>query len=105
MDNSPHYVLNPQLTREVLRVWPGLKDRPFFIMTYIDEQRKALGAIIRDRRNAKGLTQQQFAAMIDTDQRAIWKLESGRWDYGINLFIKACNCLDINLEKLVHETP
>jgi transcriptional regulator with XRE-family HTH domain len=40
--------------------------------------REIIGAMIKDRRLKKIITQQQFADLLNVDRQYIWKLENGK---------------------------
>lgn len=56
-----------------------------------------LGALIRDRRKAAGMTQSDFAAKIGTSQRWVSEIERGKPTAELEMALRAVNALGLSL--------
>lgn len=52
------------------------------------EARKRIGLLIKDLRNAKGFSQTYLAEEIGVTMKTINKIESGRFNFGIDILLK-----------------
>lgn len=57
-------------------------------MTIKDESilaaRRAIGARLKELREARNLTQEDFGNLVDVDRATIAKIEQGLWNFGID---------------------
>lgn len=58
---------------------------------------KDMGALIRDRRKAKGWTQARLADELDLPRRTIGRLETAAHASRLDLVLAALNALDVSL--------
>ena len=63
---------------------------------------KIIGRNIRNARKAKGLTQEDFAELMDKSWSYIAKLETGTQNFSIGKLIDIAEFLDIALEQLLN---
>ncbi|WP_426519209.1 helix-turn-helix domain-containing protein [Diaminobutyricibacter sp. McL0618] len=57
-----------------------------------------LGALIRDRREARGWTQEELAERAGVSRRWVNEFESGKGTAQVRLVFDALNALDVELE-------
>lgn len=62
-----------------------------------------LGIIIRTRRKAEGLTQEQLAERADSHWTYISEIENGHRNPGINKLRQIAKGLDVSLSALIRE--
>ena len=67
----------------------------------IDQKRLALGAAIRARREAQGLSQEKLALMVGSSKSHIWRIETGRVGVGIDDLARIAEALDTEVRDLV----
>lgn len=67
------------------------------------KQQKEIGQYIKSLRKEKGLTQAQFAAMLETTQSAVARMERGGLNFSTQELIKIGEALDHQLIKLKRE--
>ncbi len=65
----------------------------------MDDIKKLLGQRIKELRKSKKYTQEQFAEIINIDQRSLSAIECGV-NFPIKNFIKIANVLDVELKDL-----
>ena len=63
-----------------------------------------VGALLRQRRNASGMTQDDVAAALNVDRRHIGRIESAEKPISIYRLIQICNVIGIDAGVLVSET-
>ena len=68
---------------------------------YLEEIYKIIGKNIQNARKAKGLTQEEFAELMDKSWSYIAKLEIGMQNFSIGKLIDIANYLNIELEELL----
>ncbi len=66
---------------------------------------KNIGAIIKQKRRAKDLTQEQFAEYLNISVSAVSQWESGKTTPDISLLIPLAEFFDITLDELLGRTP
>lgn len=59
-----------------------------------------LGAAIRERREAQGLSQQRLALMVGSSKSHIWRIESGRVSVGLDDLGRIADALDTEVRQL-----
>lgn len=62
-----------------------------------------LGDVIRERRNALGLSQEELAEKLDVSRQAVAKWESGKSFPASERLLELCRVLDIPAEQLLHQ--
>lgn len=62
--------------------------------------KKALGAIIKKRRNEVGMTQDQLSSVTNLSRNYISDIENGRYTPSLNALSKIAICLNIDLNVL-----
>lgn len=65
-----------------------------------EQKRLRLGAAIRDRREAQGLSQHKLALMVGSSKSHIWRIESGRVSVGLDDLGWIADALDIEVRQL-----
>jgi len=76
----------------------GIFEQKVGVMTDATDRTLAeLGAMVRDRRKAKGLTQAEFAEVLGIDRPYLVHLESGRGTKHLVRLIEALNLLGVDL--------
>ena len=65
-----------------------------------EQKRLRLGAAIRDRREAQGLSQHKLALMVGSSKSHIWRIESGRVSVGLDDLGRIADALDIEVRQL-----
>lgn len=63
---------------------------------------KSLGAKIKEIRTAKGITQEELAALIDSDRSYIGAIEQGRKSPSIYCLFVISNVLNIRLSEITN---
>jgi transcriptional regulator with XRE-family HTH domain len=66
-------------------------------LEYRVEIRKLYGSMIRTLREDKGLSQQALGEMTDMSRSTISKIESGKWNFGIDTLIVLLQKLEAKL--------
>ncbi len=66
-----------------------------------EAEKRSLGSNIRREREARGISQRQFALMTGTSRSYLWKLEGGRADVGIDVLCKVARALDVSVASLI----
>lgn len=61
---------------------------------------KSLGAKIKEIRTAKGITQEELAALIDSDRSYIGAIEQGRKSPSIYCLYVISNVLNVDLSEI-----
>lgn len=61
---------------------------------------KSLGLKIKEIRTTKGITQEELAALIDSDRSYIGAIEQGRKSPSIYCLFVIANCLNVSLSEL-----
>lgn len=59
------------------------------------------GSKLKEARIKKGLTQEQFAEMIEMSPKTIWHIESGNKGTTLSALLVMCKALDINPSDLL----
>jgi transcriptional regulator with XRE-family HTH domain len=62
--------------------------------------RKRFGKRIKELRQARGLTQEALARLIENDTNCISKIEKGEWDISIEMIQKISIAFKINISDL-----
>jgi transcriptional regulator with XRE-family HTH domain len=62
--------------------------------------KKTLGAIIKQKRNEAGMTQDQLSSATNLSRNYISDIENGRYTPSLNALSKIAICLDIDLNVL-----
>ena len=65
-----------------------------------EQKRLRLGAAIRYRREAQGLSQHKLALMVGSSKSHIWRIESGRVSVGLDDLGRIADALDIEVRQL-----
>jgi len=55
---------------------------------YLISERKRIGQLIKEKREAKGLTHHQLADLMGISYATISKVENGKWNFGIDTISK-----------------
>ena len=58
--------------------------------------------IVRERRTARGLSQQQLAEAMDVSRQTINSIETGKWTPSLPLAIALARYFDAQVEDLFH---
>jgi len=61
----------------------------------------AFGAVLKEEREKKGLSQEKFAELTDLSRSYIYYLEAGRKNPTLTTLDAICKALNISLEELV----
>ena len=64
------------------------------------DEKKMLGAEIKRRRLAAGISQQKLARMLDMNRTRIREIENGKGNPQLNTLIRIANGLDASLRDL-----
>jgi len=64
---------------------------------------KQLGLSVRKRREALGLTQEDFADRLDMNRAYYWRLEHGRKDIRLSTLTRVCEGLKIPMWQLLKD--
>ncbi|MDD6289075.1 MAG: helix-turn-helix transcriptional regulator [Eggerthellales bacterium] len=67
----------------------------------MEQKRLALGAAIRERREAQGLSQEKLALMIGSSKSHIWRVETGRVGVGIDDLSRIADALGTQVRDLL----
>jgi transcriptional regulator with XRE-family HTH domain len=67
-------------------------------------QLKSMGQRIKERRESLRLTQEELAARIEGDQKAVWRYESGEGSPSIQKLILIAKALDTSTDWLLGTT-
>jgi transcriptional regulator with XRE-family HTH domain len=62
--------------------------------------KKTLGAIIKQKRNEAGMTQDQLSSATNLSRNYISDIENGRYTPSLNALSKIAICLDLDLNVL-----
>ena len=62
----------------------------------------AIGHRIKKQRLTKGLTQSELSALIDCEIKSIQRIEKGKMNMSLKLFISLSEVLDISPEELLN---
>ncbi len=62
-------------------------------------------AIIRRKREKKGLSQSALARCVGISQTSMWEIEKGRKSPSVEVLFKICDALDIRLFPDEEDTP
>jgi len=62
-----------------------------------------LGALLRTKRNAAGITQDDLATDLDIDRRHIGRIESGQSKLSIVRLIDICKALNISAAEIIKQ--
>ena len=65
---------------------------------YLISERKRIGQMIKEKREAKGLTHHQLAEIIGVSYATISKVENGKWNFGIDTVSKFGAALDFKAD-------
>jgi transcriptional regulator with XRE-family HTH domain len=65
--------------------------------------RRSLGRLLRERRLAQFLSQQDLATMLATTQSSISNYENGRSEVPLSLLVHLCRVLEISMSDLVFQ--
>ncbi|MGH7624218.1 MAG: helix-turn-helix domain-containing protein [Gemmatimonadaceae bacterium] len=65
---------------------------------------KELGALVRDHRTGKGLTQAQLAARVGASRKWIIDLEGGKRTADLSMVLRALNALGVELDAHARTT-
>lgn len=68
----------------------------------ITKAREILGLFLKDARKERGFTQQQLADMVGVNHMTISKIESGKFNFGIDIFNKLSIALGFKLELIMN---
>lgn len=68
-----------------------------------DNYLKSIGLRIKENRKKKGITQEEFAQMLETKQPNIARIESGKQNISILIYKKIAVLLGMNIEDLLKE--
>lgn len=66
-----------------------------------EAKRLALGAAIKERREAQGLSQARLALMAGSSKSHIWRIETGRISVGIDELSRIADALDTTVQSLI----
>lgn len=55
--------------------------------TFILEERKKLASTLKNLREAKGLSQDEFGELVGMNRTTVSKIEAGKWNMGIDTLI------------------
>ena len=64
-----------------------------------------IGALVRDARKQRGLTQQQLAEVLGTSQSAVARIEQGKQNVSLDILARIGTALDTGLVQLGHVGP
>jgi len=70
-----------------------------------DEYLKQIGALVRDARKQRGLTQTQLAEALGTSQSAVARIEQGKQNVSLEMLARIGTALDTGLVQLGHVGP
>lgn len=70
-----------------------------------DEYLKHIGALVRDARKQRGLTQTQLAEALATSQSAVARIEQGKQNVSLEILARIGTALDTGLVQLGHLGP
>ena len=68
----------------------------------IDQKRRALGCVIKLRRESQGLSQERLAMMVGSSKSHIWRIETGRVGVGLDDLVRIADALDIEVRQLLN---
>lgn len=74
--------------------------RPYALFMDDQDEKKKLGAEIRRRRLASGISQQKFAQMLDMNRTRIREIERGEGNPQLNTLIRIAAGLGVTLREL-----
>lgn len=69
------------------------------------EYLEQIGALVRDARRHRGLTQEQLAAALDTSQSAVNRIERGRQNVSLQMLARIGEVLGAGIVSLGHPSP
>ena len=71
----------------------------------MEDYLKHIGALVRDARKQRGLTQQQLADALQTSQSAVARIEQGKQNVSLDILARIGTALDTGLVQLGHVGP
>ena len=63
-----------------------------------------LGVRLKEARNAKGLTAEQLAELVNITSKSIWQIESGNRSTTLPTLLKFCHALDMKPSELLSDS-
>jgi transcriptional regulator with XRE-family HTH domain len=64
---------------------------------------KRVGKAIRARREALGLTQEDFADQVEMHRAYYWRVEHGQKDVRLSTLERVCESLNVSVSQLLRE--
>lgn len=61
------------------------------------KEREKISALLKQRRMAKGKTMRDMAKEVGTSYSTIGKIETGKWNFGIETLAAFCEVLDLEI--------
>ena len=62
-----------------------------------------LGALLKERRMEKGISQQTLSAICDIDIRTVQRIEKGDSNFSLFILFSICEALKLDISKLFHQ--